>query len=161
MTDVHRATRLIRPTLFGECDPDGRLLTGDQELSEWHRRSGGRDGDAIALPGVADLIRQTAAAGVPMVRALLLATDDRVATYWARTTPRGDHIDLELTDGSAAAWPGTISRDVTRQRDFMRSGADWLWEVDERFAVTALSDSATAFLGVPRRTLSDETSTRF
>lgn len=153
MTDAHRATRLIPTTLFGECDREGRLLAGDQELSEWHRRSGGGDGDAIALPGVADLIRQTAAAGVPLVRALLLATDDRVATYWARTTPRGDRIDLELTDCSAAAWPGTVSRDATRQRDFMRSGTDWLWEVDERFAVTALSDSATAFFGRPAANL--------
>ena len=153
MTDAHRATRLIPPTLFGECDRDGRLLAGDLELSEWHRRSGGRDEDAIALPGVADLIRQTSAAGVPMTRALLLATDDRVATYWARTTPRGDRIDLELTDSSAAAWPGAVSRDATRQRDFMRTGADWLWEVDERFAVTALSDGATAFFGRPAANL--------
>lgn len=149
MTDAHLATRLTSLRLLGECDRDGRLLAGDQELSEWHRRSGGREGEVIALPGVADLVRQTAATGMPMARSLLLATDDRVATFWARATPHDDRIALELTDSSAAAWTGAVSGDAIRQRDFVRTGTDWLWEIDQDGAVVTLSDGATAFFGCP------------
>ena len=136
--------------LSGRFAPDGHILSATPDLLALHQRCGGGIGDPLALPGLTSLIRRAFQLRMVLSAPVLLADGPRNVTYWARTEPIGDAIELRLFDwnGGSGSAASPIPQ-AARERDFLRATSDWLWETDAALNVTALSEAATAVFEQP------------
>ena len=134
----------------GRLDSEGRLVAADPPLLALHRRAGGREGGALAVPQIASLARLARRLGIVISRAAIAADGERDLDLWVRAEPDEDGVALTVTGWtdrpvqSAAEAP-----EAEREADFLRAAADWMWETDESLRLTSLSSGAAAAIGRP------------
>lgn len=139
-----------RGAVRGSVDADGRLVDADPPLAELHRRAGGREGGALAVPQVAALARLARRLGITVSRGAVAADGDRDLDLWVRAEPDGERVRLAIDGWSErpAQRPAPASKQA-READFARSGAAWMWETDESLRLTMVSGGAADGVGQP------------
>jgi len=147
MSDAARSDAAIAR---GRIDADGRLADADAILSGLHARAGGEAGGLLAVPQIAALARLARRLGIVISRAVIAADGDADLDLWVRAQPREDGaVDIEITSWSERApRPPAFASSAEREDDFLRAGADWMWETDDSLHLTAVSSSAAAALGL-------------
>jgi len=131
----------------GRIDPHGRLIEADQRLADLNQRAGGAIGHALAIPQIARLARLAARLGILISRAVVAGDGDGDVDLWVKADPDRDGVRLEISGWRLrAAWRPEGSDD-DRDGDFVRSGADWLWESDAALRLTFVTATAGAHYG--------------
>ena len=132
----------------GRVDSEGRLVEAEPRLMALHRAAGGEEGGPLAVPQVAALARLARRLGIVISRSAVAADGNADLDLWVRAEPREDGVDLALTGWIVrpARGPAPAS-DSERQADFLRAGADWMWETDSTLRLTLVSPAAAAAAG--------------
>lgn len=132
----------------GRVDADGRLVEAEPRLMALHRAAGGEEGGPLAVPQVAALARLARRLGIVISRSAVAAEGEVDLDLWVRAEPREDGVDLAVTGWTARpARAPAPAADAERQEDFLRAGADWMWETDAALRLTAVSPAAAAAAG--------------
>jgi signal transduction histidine kinase len=139
----------VSEIVHGRLDSDGRLVAADARLLALQRAAGGEPGGPLAVPQVATLARLARRLGLTISRAAVAADGEADIDLWVRAVPaESGAVDLALSGWTVrparGPAPGTESE---RQADFLRAGADWMWETDQALRFTALSAAAAAAAG--------------
>jgi signal transduction histidine kinase len=132
----------------GRVDADGRLVEAEPRLMALHRSAGGEEGGPLAVPQVAALARLARRLGITISRSAMAAEGDSDLDLWVRAEPREGGVDLAVTGWIARpARAPAPAPDAERQADFLRAGADWMWETDAALRLTIVSPAAAAAAG--------------
>lgn len=132
----------------GRVDADGRLVEAEPRLMALHRAAGGEEGGPLAVPQVAALARLARRLGIVISRSAVAAEGEVDLDLWVRAEPRDEGVDLALTGWTARpARAPAPAPDSERQADFLRAGADWMWETDSALRLTAVPPAAAAAAG--------------
>lgn len=141
----------------GRVDRDGRLIEADPALADLNARAGGELGGVVAIPQIATVARLARRLNILVSRGVVAADGDQDLDLWVRARPDGDEVALAIGGWtrSAAAQPAPAPRGE-REHDFLRAGAEWLWETDATLALIGLSadevmlgNAPHSFLGQP------------
>ena len=148
-------------TVRATLDSAGRLVAADRRLVALNARAGGTIGAPLAVPALANLVRLALRLGIPVWRTVIVADGGDDLDLWARVDPiadsQRDELELLLVGWRRRdPWQPAASQ-ATRDGDFLRSAAHWVWETDAALSLTHLSArahgshafDATAFLGQP------------
>lgn len=132
----------------GRIDPDGRLVEAEPRLMALHRAAGGEPGGPLAVPQIAALARLARRLGIVISRGAVAAEGESDLDLWVRAEPGASGVDLAVT-GWVARPPRAPApaADSERQADFLRAGADWMWETDASLRLTIVSPAAAAAAG--------------
>lgn len=129
------------PVAIGRVDADGRLVDAEPRLAELNQRAGGAVGDPLAVPQLAALARLAQRLGIGISRSVIAADGDDDLELWVRADPEEAGVRLEVSGWrTRPAWRAPVEE--TRERDFYKSAADWLWETDASLRITFLSIEA-------------------
>ncbi|HYJ81227.1 MAG TPA: HAMP domain-containing sensor histidine kinase [Allosphingosinicella sp.] len=113
-----------------------------------HRAAGGEESGPLAVPQIAALARLARRLGIVISRGAVAAEGEADLDLWVRAEPKEGWIDLAITGWVArparAPAPAPSSE---RQADFLRAGADWMWETDSALRLTTVSAAAAAAAG--------------
>ena len=132
----------------GRVDSDGRLVEAEPRLMALHRAAGGEEGGPLAVPQVAALARLARRLGITISRSAVAAEGEADLDLWVRAEPREGGVDLAVTGWMARpARAPAPAPDSERQADFLRAGADWMWETDSALRLTIVSPAAAAAAG--------------
>ncbi|MEA3064790.1 MAG: hypothetical protein QOJ27_1236 [Sphingomonadales bacterium] len=132
----------------GRVDADGRLVAAEPRLMALHRAAGGEEGGPLAVPQVAALARLARRLGIVISRSAVAAEGDSDLDLWVRAEPGEGGVELAVTGWTArAARAPAPAPDSERQADFLRAGADWIWETDAALRLTTVSPAAAAAAG--------------
>ncbi|HEX8448189.1 MAG TPA: HAMP domain-containing sensor histidine kinase [Allosphingosinicella sp.] len=134
--------------VHGRIDSDGRLVEAGPRLMALHRSAGGEEGGPVAVPQIAALARLARRLGIVISRGAVAAEGDCDLDLWVRAEPKEGFVELSVT-GWAARPPRAPApaSDSERQADFLRAGADWMWETDSALKLTIVSPAAAAAAG--------------
>jgi len=132
----------------GRVDDDGRLVQAEPRLMALHRAAGGEEGGPLAVPQIAALARLARRLGIVISRGAVAAEGEADLDLWVRAEPKEGGVELAVTGWTArpARGPAPAS-DAERQADFLRAGADWMWETDSALRLTTVSPAAAAAAG--------------
>jgi signal transduction histidine kinase len=132
----------------GRLDPEGRLVAAEPRLMALHRAAGGEEGGPLAIPQIAALARLARRLGIVISRSAVAAEGEMDLDLWVRAEPTESGVDLEVTGWTARSARGPAAApDSERQADFLRAGADWMWETDSALQLTTVSPAAAAAAG--------------
>lgn len=134
------------PPICGLVDAHGRLVEADSRLHELNTRAGGMIGGPLAVPQLATLVRLVQRLGVLVSRGIVAADGDDDVDMWVRASPdaASGGVRLSITGWKLRQpWHPAGAADM-RERDFVRSAANWLWETDSALRLTFLSADAAA-----------------
>lgn len=135
------------PAVHGLVDAEGRLIEADARLLDLNARAGGAIGEPIAVPQIAILVRLARRLGILISRGVFAADDDHDVDLWVRAQPDAHGVRLAITGWRPRPiWPLAAS-EPRRDADFVRSGADWLWETDAALCLTFISVAPGAHPG--------------
>jgi signal transduction histidine kinase len=132
----------------GRVDSEGRLVEAEPRLMALHRAAGGEEGGPLAVPQVAALARLARRLGIVISRSAVAAEGNADLDLWVRAEPRDDGVELAITGWSTRpARAPAPSPESEREADFLRAGADWMWETDAALRLTTVSPAAAAAAG--------------
>ncbi|HYG46968.1 MAG TPA: HAMP domain-containing sensor histidine kinase [Allosphingosinicella sp.] len=132
----------------GRIDAEGRLVGADPRLMALHRAAGGEEGGPLAVPQIAALARLARRLGIVISRGAVAAEGESDLELWVRAEPKDDMVELAVTGWIARpARAPAPAPDAERQADFLRAGADWMWETDASLRLTTVSAAAAAAAG--------------
>jgi signal transduction histidine kinase len=130
------------PPVRGRIDTQGRLIEADKRLNDLNARGGGAIGQPIAVPEIAVLARLAGRLGILVSRAVVAGDGDADLDLWVKADPDHAGVRLEITGWRLRSPWRASTPDNDRDVDFVRSGADWLWESDAALRLTFLSTGA-------------------
>ena len=132
----------------GRLDAEGRLVEADAALATLHLRAGGVEGGPLAVPQIAAIARLARRLGIIVSRPVIAADGEGDLDLWVRAQPSPEGIALTI-GGWAQRTPYTPAPAAQdeREADFLRAGAEWMWETDDALRLTALSPGAAAAIG--------------
>ena len=137
-----------REPVRGTVDGDGRLVAAEPRLMALHRSAGGEEGGPLAVPQIAALARLARRLGIVISRAAVAAEGDSDLDLWVRAEPTDAGVELAVTGWTARpARAPAPAGETERQADFLRAGADWMWETDAALRLTTVSPAAAAASG--------------
>ncbi|HYE27145.1 MAG TPA: HAMP domain-containing sensor histidine kinase [Allosphingosinicella sp.] len=132
----------------GRVDAEGRLIEAEPRLMALHRAAGGEEGGPLAVPQIAALARLACRLGITISRPAVAAEGDADLDLWVRAEPKQGSVELAVTGWSVRpARAPAPAPDAERQADFLRAGADWMWETDAALKLTTVSPAAAAAAG--------------
>ncbi|MET1110797.1 MAG: HAMP domain-containing sensor histidine kinase [Allosphingosinicella sp.] len=132
----------------GRIDSDGRLVEAEPRLMALHRAAGGEEQGQLAVPQIASLARLARRLGIVISRGAVAAEGEADLDLWVRAEPKEGWVDLAVTGWIARpARAPAPAADAERQADFLRAGADWMWETDSALRLTIVSPAAAAAAG--------------
>lgn len=134
---------VLSTTVHATLDAAGRLVAADRRLIALNAGAGGMVGAPLAVPALAKLVRLALRLGIPVARTVIVADGGDDLDLWARADPIADGdrkgVDLILVGWRLRdPWQPAASQE-TRDEDFLRSAAHWVWETDSALALTHLS----------------------
>ena len=135
-------------TVRGRIDGEGRLVEAEPRLAALQRAAGGDRGGPLAVPPIASLAQLARRLGIVISRAAVAAEGEADLDLWVRAQPVEAGVALAIGGWTSrpARSPAPAPEPV-RQADFLRAGAEWLWETDQSLRLTALSPAAAAAAG--------------
>lgn len=126
-------------SVHGTVDAQGRLVAADHPLLLLHRRAGGEDGGALAIPQVAALARLSQSLGVQISRTVIAADGDVDVDLTVQARPDGDMIHLTINGWrqrvEALANPAMRAE---RANYYAKVGNEGAWECDEFLRLSEL-----------------------
>ena len=126
-------------SVHGTVDAQGRLVAADHPLLLLHRRAGGEDGGALAIPQVAALARLSQSLGVQISRTVIAADGDIDVDLTVQARPDGDMIHLTINGWrqrvEALANPAMRAE---RANYYAKVGNEGAWECDEFLRLSEL-----------------------
>ncbi|HEX8571375.1 MAG TPA: HAMP domain-containing sensor histidine kinase [Allosphingosinicella sp.] len=132
----------------GRVDADGRLVEAEPRLQALHRAAGGEEGGVLAVPQIAALARLARRLNIVISRGAVAAEGEADLDLWVRAEPKEGGVDLAVTGWTARPARGPApAPDSERQADFLRAGADWMWETDAALRLTVVTPAAAAAAG--------------
>lgn len=131
----------------GRVDPGGRLVEAEQRLHDLNARAGGALGAPLAVPQIATIARLAQRLGILVSRAVVAADGDDDVELWVRAEPDGGGVQLAITGWRTRSPWQPAAPAQQRESDFLRSGAEWLWEADAALRLSFVSISAGARYG--------------
>ena len=132
----------------GRVDADGRLVEAEPRLMALHRAAGGEEGGSLAVPQIAALARLARRLGIVISRSAAAAEGEADLDLWVRAEPKEGSVELAVTGWTARpARAPAPAPESERQADFLRAGADWMWETDAALRLTTVSPAAAAAAG--------------
>jgi signal transduction histidine kinase len=132
----------------GRVDAEGRLIEAEPRLMALHRAAGGEEGGVLAVPQIAALARLAGRLGIVISRGAVAAEGEADLDLWVRAEPKQNGVELAVTGWTARpARAPAPAPDSERQADFLRAGADWMWETDAALRLTTVSPAAAAAAG--------------
>ena len=135
-------------TVRGRIDSDGRLVEAEPRLMALHRAAGGEEKGPLAVPQIAALARLARRLGIVISRGAVAAEGEADVDLWVRAEPKEGGVDLAVTGWVVRpARAPAPAADSERQSDFLRAGADWMWETDSALRLTTVSPAAAAAAG--------------
>ncbi len=138
----------VEQAVRGRIDSDGRLIAAEPRLMALHRAAGGEEGGPLAVPQLAALARLARRLGIVISRGAIAAEGEADLDLWVRAEPGEGWVDLAVTGWLARPARGPApAPDSERQADFLRAGADWMWETDAALRLTIVSPAAAAAAG--------------
>ncbi|TFI56751.1 HAMP domain-containing histidine kinase [Sphingomonas parva] len=139
----------MNDVVHGRLDPDGRLISADARLLALQQAAGGDSGGPLAVPQIASLARLARRLGLTISRAAVAADGDADLDLWVRAVPaESGAVDLAISGWTIRPARGPApAAEAERQADFLRAGADWMWETDQALRFTVLSPAAAAAAG--------------
>lgn len=136
----------LPPVATGRLDSRGRLLDAEPRLLSLNARAGGRLGAPLAVPPIAAVARLAQRLGISVARTAVAADGDDDLDLWVRAAPEPGGVRIEVSGWSPrAAW---TAADQSREADFLRTAADWMWETDAALRITFLAADAGPRYGV-------------
>ncbi|MFL9841306.1 ATP-binding protein [Sphingomonas sp. ST-64] len=134
------------PIAIGRVGRDGRLVEAEPRLADLNARAGGKQGEPLAIPQIAAIARLTQRLGIAISRNIVAADGEDDIDLWVRAEPDELGVRIEVSGWRPrAAW--RAAEDSTREGDFLRAEADWVWETDSAMRITHLSIEAGALHG--------------
>lgn len=147
------------PLAIGRLDAEGRLIDAEARLEELNRRAGGMIGAPLAVPQLAALARLAQRLGIGISRSVVAADGDDDLELWVRAEPAEGGVRLEVSGWRPRpAWRAPAEE--SRERDFYKSAADWLWETDASLRVTFVPIEAGLRYGFDAGTMLGQPLTR-
>jgi signal transduction histidine kinase len=138
----------VDQTVRGRVDSEGRLVEAEPRLMALHRSAGGEEGGPLAVPQIAALARLARRLGIVISRGAVAAEGEEDIDLWVRAEPREGAVELAVSGWIARpARAPAPAPDAERQADFLRAGADWMWETDSALRLTIVSPAAAAAAG--------------
>ena len=138
----------LLPPAIGRVSADGLLLDAEPRLADLNRRAGGAPGRPVAVPQIAALVRLVQRLGIALTRTIVAADADDDLELTVRAEPDELGIRIEVGGWRAGAPWQAAADEASRDVDFLRSDADWLWSTDTALHLTSLSDHAATMLGI-------------
>ena len=135
------------PAVRGLIDRGDRLIEADARLADLNARAGGGPGQPLAIPQLAALARLAARLQTPISRGVLAADGDHDLALWVRAEPVAEGVRLAVSGWQPRPTWTPAADDAAREIDFVRSGADWLWETDAALSLVYVSVAAGAHPG--------------
>lgn len=141
------------PAAVARLDRQGRLIDAEPRLADLNSRAGGRVGEPLAVPSIAAIARLAQRLGVALSRSVVAADGEDDLDLWVRAEPDAEGVRIEVSGWRPrTAWREPAG-DSARESDFLRSGADWVWETDAAMRITHLPVDAGARYGFDARAL--------
>jgi signal transduction histidine kinase len=137
----------MMPPVRGRIDAGGRLVEAEQRLHDLNARAGGALGAPFAVPQIATIARLAQRLGILVSRAVVAADGDDDVELWVRAEPEGGGVRLAITGWRTRTPWQPVAPAQQREGDFLRSGAEWLWEADAALRLSFVSISAGARYG--------------
>src|SRR5687768_5715197 len=138
----------VEQAVRGRVDTEGRLVEAEPRLMALHRSAGGEEGGPLAVPQIAALARLARRLGIVISRGAVAAEGESDLDLWVRAEPKEGAVELAVTGWIARpARAPAPAPDAVRQADFLRAGADWMWETDAALRLTTVSPAAAAAAG--------------
>lgn len=134
-------------TMVARCDPQDRLLSADAAFDALNARAGGRQGQVLAVPQLATIVRLARRLGIRVARGVTLADEDADIECWVRGTPDAAGVEIALTVlQETSSWRTTAAASPPDTPP--PAGADWTWETDAALRITRLSPLVAARHGI-------------
>ncbi len=137
----------MMPPVRGRVDANGRLVEAEQRLHDLNARAGGSLDAPIAVPQIATIARLAQRLGILVSRAVVAADGDDDVELWVRAEPDNGGVSLAITGWRSRTPWQPLAPAQQREGDFLRSGAEWLWEADAALRLSFVSISAGARYG--------------
>jgi signal transduction histidine kinase len=125
--------------VHGRVDPDGRLVEADGPLARLHARAGGTPGGPLVIPQLVALVRLVQRLGILVSRGVYAADGDRDLDLWIRAAPQDGGVALAIVRWTEQpARSHAASQAPERERDHLRSLAEWSWATDPHLRLLSL-----------------------
>lgn len=137
---THVTHTVASQSVHGTVDAQGRLVSADHQLRLLHRRAGGEDGGALAIPQVAALARLSQSLGIQVSRTVIAADGDVDVDLTIQARPDGDMIRLTI-DGWHHRVDALANSAIRTERAnyYAMINNAGTWECDESLNLSALS----------------------
>jgi signal transduction histidine kinase len=136
-------------TVRGTVDAEGRLITADQPLLLLHRRAGGEDGGALAIPQVAALARLSQSLGVQVSRTVIAADGDVDLDLTVQARPEGEKVHIAIEGWHARPEsPNNQALQRERARYYAKIENEGIWECDEFLRLSDIPQPLAALANV-------------
>lgn len=130
------AIETMQPVVRGLVLASGVLGEADPWLADLNARAGGEIGAPLAVPQLAELVRLARRLETPISRGVIAADGERDIDLWVTAEPNGGDVRLTVTGWRQRALQAPAASEDARDADFVRAGADWLWETDAALHLT-------------------------
>jgi nitrogen-specific signal transduction histidine kinase len=152
--------------ITGKASADGRLVSADPQLERLHNMAGGREGEAIALPELYDLVHLAINCGIRLERRISVADSHHDISLWVEAKPSGDFCDITIL-GWREQWNASDQEPLGEERDYIAvvadtvsidaafrliNGPDWIYANNENVVA---GDHVSAFLAMQASPNSD------
>lgn len=157
-----RVTASAAPrTIHGTVDSQGRLVAADQPLLLLHRKAGGEDGGALAIPQVAALARLSQSLGVQVSRTVIAADGDVDVDLTVQARPEGEmtHLAINGWRQRSEAVTNPVTR-AERAHYYAKIENQGAWECDETLRLSELASPLIALMNLSPSEISDQSLTR-
>lgn len=115
--------RLAQP-IEGGVSTDGRLIFADDALRQLHRRAGGTEGGAFAIPGLANLAALTHRLKMRLSRAVRVADENDDLELWVEAVSEGDVAKLSILSWRSLAPKAVAWEDISRRQELALAHED-------------------------------------
>jgi signal transduction histidine kinase len=151
----------VLQTVHGTVDAQGRLVAADQPLLLLHRRAGGEDGGALAIPQVAALARLSQSLGVQVSRTVIAADGDVDIDLTVQARPDGDMIHLAI-DGWRPREMVAVNAATRAERAhyYAKVENEGVWGCDEYLRLSELPRQITILIKPPGDEMGEQLLTR-
>jgi signal transduction histidine kinase len=148
-------------TVHGTVDAQGRLVAADHPLLLLHRRAGGEDGGALAIPQVAALARLSQSLGVQVSRTVIAADGDVDVDLTVQARPDGEmtHLVIDGWRQRAEAFANPATR-AERAHYYAKAENEGAWECDEFLRLSGLPSPLARLIKLPADQIREQPLTR-
>jgi signal transduction histidine kinase len=148
-------------TVHGTVDAQGRLVAADHPLLLLHRRAGGEDGGALAIPQVAALARLSQSLGVQVSRTVIAADGDVDVDLTVQARPDGEmtHLVIDGWRQRADTFANPATR-AERAHYYAKAENEGAWECDEFLRLSGLPSPLARLIKLPADQIREQPLTR-